>query len=156
MSCIKMHASSASLLARSASAACWVPSGCSASTPNVIGGGQAQGLLQATARSQRSQQSIPGLGLPILLVFAGLSMAVSNTSANSLLQATVAAPLRGRTISLFMLAMRGGISIGSLITGISVNLLGVRYALLINGLLALATHIMIGRRWTPKALPPPS
>ena len=65
------------------------------------------------------------------------------------------APLRGRTISLLMLAMRGGISIGSLITGISVNLLGVRYALLINGLLALATHIMIGRHWIRTALPTP-
>jgi MFS family permease len=95
-------------------------------------------------------------GLPILLVFAGLSMAASNTSANSLLQATVAAPLRGRTISLFMLAVRGGISIGSLITGISVHLLGIRYALLINGILALATHIMIGRRWIRTALPTPS
>jgi predicted MFS family arabinose efflux permease len=52
-------------------------------------------------------------GLPILLVFAGVSMSVSNTSANSLLQATVAASRRGRTISLFMLAMRGGVSIGS-------------------------------------------
>ncbi len=91
-------------------------------------------------------------GLPILLVFAGLSMAVSNTSANALLQATVAARLRGRTISLFMLAVRGGISIGSLITGVSVNLLGVRYALLINGILALAAHIMIGRRWTRTAV----
>ena len=87
-----------------------------------------------------------------MLVFAGLSMAVSNTSANSLLQATVATPLRGRTISLFMLAVRGGISIGSLITGVSVHLLGVRYALLINGVLALATHLMIGRRWTRTAL----
>jgi predicted MFS family arabinose efflux permease len=95
-------------------------------------------------------------GLPVLLIFAGLLMAVSNTSANSLLQATIAAPLRGRTISLFMLAVRGGISIGSLITGISINLLGVRYALLINGLLALATHIMIGRRWIRTALPTPS
>ena len=91
-------------------------------------------------------------GLPTLLVFAGLSMAVSNTSANSLLLATVAAPQRGRTISLFMLAARGGISIGSLITGVSVHLLGVRYALLINGLLALAMHFMIGRRWTRTAL----
>jgi predicted MFS family arabinose efflux permease len=62
-------------------------------------------------------------GLPILLVFGGRSMAVSNTSANALLQATVATPLRGRTISLFMLAMRSGISIGSLITGVSVHLL---------------------------------
>ena len=80
-------------------------------------------------------------------------MSVGNTSANSLLQATVAASLRGRTISLFMLAMRGGTSIGSLLTGVSVSLIGVRYALLINGLRALATHIVIGRRWTGRALP---
>jgi predicted MFS family arabinose efflux permease len=91
-------------------------------------------------------------GLPILLVFAGLSMSISNTSANSLLQATVAASRRGRTISLFMLAVRGGMSIGSLLTGISVNLIGVRYALLINGVLALIAHIVIGRRWTSTAL----
>jgi predicted MFS family arabinose efflux permease len=95
-------------------------------------------------------------GLPILLVFAGLSMSISNTSANSLLQATVAASRRGRIISLFMLAMRGGMSIGSLMTGISISLIGVRYALLLDGLLALATHIMIGQRWTRKALPTPS
>lgn len=91
-------------------------------------------------------------GLPILLVFAGLSMSISNTSANSLLQATVAASRRGRTISLFMLAVRGGMSIGSLLTGISVSLIGVRYALLINGVLALIAHIVIGRRWTSTAL----
>jgi MFS family permease len=64
------------------------------------------------------------------------------------LQATVAASRRGRTISLFMLAMRGGMSIGSLLTGISVSLIGVRYALLINGVLALMVHIAIGRRCT--------
>jgi MFS family permease len=93
-------------------------------------------------------------GLPVLLVLAGISMAVSNTSANTLLQqATVPARQRGRTISLFMLAMRGGMSIGSLVTGTSISLLGVRYALLINGILAVFAHIMIGRRWTRTALP---
>jgi predicted MFS family arabinose efflux permease len=91
-------------------------------------------------------------GLPILLAVAGLSMSVSNTSANSLLQATVVASRRGRTISLFMLAMRGGMSIGSLLTGISVSFIGVRYALLINGMLALAAHIVIGRRWITTTL----
>jgi hypothetical protein len=50
--------------------------------------------------------------------------------------------------------MRGGMSIGSLMTGISISLIGVRYALLLNGLLANAHHI--GRRWTRKALPAPS
>ncbi len=91
--------------------------------------------------------------LPVLLTVAGFSMTVSNTSANSLLQATAPARLRGRTISLYMLAMRGGLSIGSLLAGMSANLLGVRYALLINGLLAVAAHCFIGRRWL-RASPP--
>jgi MFS family permease len=86
-------------------------------------------------------------GLPALLIFAGLAMSVSNTSANTFLQATVSSHLRGRAISLYMLAMRGGISIGGLLTGISINLLGVRDALLINGILAVAAHIVVGRGW---------
>ena len=85
--------------------------------------------------------------MPVLLAVGGFSMAVSNTSANSLLQASAPARLRGRTISLYMLAMRGGLSIGSLLAGVSANLLGVRYALLINGVLAVATHLIVGRRW---------
>ena len=92
--------------------------------------------------------------LPILLMIGGFSMAVSNTSANSLLQATAPARLRGRTISLYMLAMRGGLSVGSLLAGVSENLLGVRYALLINGVLAVVTHFIIGRRWLRDCLPP--
>jgi predicted MFS family arabinose efflux permease len=85
--------------------------------------------------------------LPVLLAIGGFSMAVSNTSANSLLQASAPARLRGRTISLYMLAMRGGLSIGSLLAGVSANLLGVRHALLINGVLAVAIHLIVGRWW---------
>ena len=46
---------------------------------------------------------------PALLILAGLS--TSNTSANSLLQASAPPQLRGQTVSLFMLAMRGGTSL---------------------------------------------
>ena len=92
--------------------------------------------------------------LPVLLTIGGFSMAVSNTAANSLLQTTAPARLRGRTISLYMLAMRGGLSVGSLLAGVSANLLGVRYALLINGALAVATHFIIGRRWLRSSLSP--
>jgi len=88
-----------------------------------------------------------------LLILAGISMAVGNTTANSLLQTAVAAQQRGRTISLFMLAVRGGMSIGRLLTGISVSSLGVRCALLLSGILALGAHISIGWRWTRTALP---
>ena len=47
-------------------------------------------------------------GLPPLLVLAGAAMTVSNTAANSLLQATAEPGLLGQTVSLYMLAMRGG------------------------------------------------
>ena len=91
--------------------------------------------------------------LPVLLVFAGLCMTVTNTSANSFLQASAPARLRGRTVSLYMLAMRGGLSIGSLLTGVTVHVLGVRYALLINGLLAAAAQIYVGSIWIRLRLP---
>ena len=92
-------------------------------------------------------------GLPALLVLAGLLMSVGNTSANSLLQATTLPSLRGQTISLYMLALRGGVSVGSLLTGLSVNLLGVRHALLINGILAVTAQIAVAREWFRSPLP---
>ena len=92
-------------------------------------------------------------GLPALLVLAGITMSVSNTSANTFLQAIVPSQLRGRAVSLYMLAMRGGLSIGSLVTGISVTMLGVRHALLINGILAAIAHVIIGRQWMRSRLP---
>jgi len=85
--------------------------------------------------------------LPALLGLAGLAMAVSNTSANALVQATASPALRGEAVSLYMLAMRGGLAIGSLLTGVSVSLVGVHEALLINGLAALAAQIALGYWW---------
>jgi MFS family permease len=86
-------------------------------------------------------------GLSAVLVLAGMSMTVSNTSANSLLQATAPERIRGQSVSLYMLAMRGGVSIGSLLTGVSVHLLGIRHALLVNGTVAVIVHVVIGRKW---------
>ena len=86
-------------------------------------------------------------GLPIALVLAGAFMTASNISANSILQTAARPHLLGRTVSMFMLAMRGGISIGSLITGASVGLLGVQHALLVNGIIAVVLQLTIGRVW---------
>jgi predicted MFS family arabinose efflux permease len=47
-----------------------------------------------------------------------------------------------------MLAMRGGLAVGSLLTGLSVDLLGVRDALLINGVLAVVAQLVVGRQWS--------
>jgi MFS family permease len=90
-------------------------------------------------------------GLPLLLVLAGVSMNVSNTSANSFLQASADPRLRGQTVSLYMLAMRGGLSLGSLLTGAAISFLGIRYALLANGTIAVAVHALVGWDWLRSA-----
>jgi len=92
--------------------------------------------------------------LPLLLVLAGLAMTASNTSANTLIQASAPDRLRGRTVSLYMLAMRGGIAMGGLLTGASIHLLGVRPALLMNGIAAVGLQAFVGRRWLRSAAPP--
>ena len=86
-------------------------------------------------------------GLPPLLVFAGASMTVSNTAANSLLQARVSPHLLGQTVSLYMLAMRGGISLGAVLTGAAVSALGVQHALLLNGVLAVVVQGLVALAW---------
>ncbi|MDE2258740.1 MAG: MFS transporter [Betaproteobacteria bacterium] len=85
--------------------------------------------------------------LPILMALAGLSMSITNISVNTLLQTQSPAQLRGQAVSLFMLAMRGGISLGGLLTGVTVSLLGVDHALLINGILAVAVQLFIAWSW---------
>jgi predicted MFS family arabinose efflux permease len=95
-------------------------------------------------------------GVPALMALAGAAMTMSNTSANSLLQATASPRLLGQTVSLFMLATRGGIPLGALSTGLSIELLGVRPALLANGALAVVAQLAIGRAWVRSPMPKPA
>jgi MFS family permease len=92
--------------------------------------------------------------LPPLFVLAGASMTISNTSANTFLQSTAGTQHLGHTVSLYMLAVRGGSSVGALLTGGEIAALGVRHALLMNGLIAIAIQAAIANswrvsRWTP-------
>jgi predicted MFS family arabinose efflux permease len=86
-------------------------------------------------------------GVVPLFVIAGASMTISNTAANTLLQITSSARLLGQTVSLYMLAMRGGISVGALLTGASVGWMGVRHALLLNGVVAIVVQSAFARTW---------
>lgn len=92
-------------------------------------------------------------GLPLLFALAGVSMTASNASANALLQSAAPERIRGQTVSLFMLAMRGGLALGALVTGVSVSFLGVREALVINGVLAVLVHLAARRVWLRAPLP---
>jgi predicted MFS family arabinose efflux permease len=85
--------------------------------------------------------------LPPLLVLAGAAMTISNTAANSLLQSTAEPGLLGQTVGVYMLALRGGISLGALLTGAAVSLLGVQHALLLNGAMALVVQAAVGWTW---------
>lgn len=91
--------------------------------------------------------------VPPLLVLAGASMTVSNIAANVLLQSMSSQRLLGQTVSLYMLAMRGGLSVGALVMGASVSLLGVQRALLINGALAVVLQGAVARRWLRAPVP---
>jgi MFS family permease len=86
-------------------------------------------------------------GLVVMLVMAGVTMSITNTSTNTLLQSAASPGLRGQAVSLYMLAMRGGAALGSLATGISVSLMGIRTALAINGALAIIVQLLIWRDW---------
>jgi MFS family permease len=84
--------------------------------------------------------------LAAVLVGSGFLLTVANTSANTFLQSRANNRNRGQTASLFMLAMRGGMSLGNLATGAVVSLSNVHTAFLINGTLALAIQGVIFAR----------
>ena len=64
-------------------------------------------------------------GLVGLLVMAGIALSISNTAANTLVQSAAPPTLRGQSVGLYMLAVRGGLSLGGdrvLLTGVSIGL----------------------------------
>lgn len=84
--------------------------------------------------------------LAALLVACGFLLTVANTSANTFLQSEASNRNRGQTASLYMLAMRGGMSVGNLATGAAIAVSGPRVAFLVNGMLAIAIQTFIFRR----------
>lgn len=69
-----------------------------------------------------------------LLFLSGFAFVSSNVIGNTILQTSVSDTLRGRAVSIYALAFRGGAPIGSLITGAMVEHFGVQIALATNGL----------------------
>jgi predicted MFS family arabinose efflux permease len=81
--------------------------------------------------------------LLILLVTSGSALTASNIAVNIFLQENALNTTRGRVISLYQLALSGGISIGALFTGFTVSQLTISTALVINGALALVFHVWL-------------
>lgn len=83
------------------------------------------------------------LFLNVLLILAGALLTASNISVNTFLQEHADNNQRGRIAGLFQLALFGGISAGSLITGFVVSKFGINNALLANGILGIMAQLLL-------------
>lgn len=91
---------------------------------------------------------VPSFGLSFPLLFlAGFAYLGCNASAQSILQSSVSDEFRGRTASIYVLALRGGVPLGNLVTGLTVSHFGIRSAIFANGTLSIFTLLWIANFW---------
>ncbi len=76
--------------------------------------------------------------LSLLLMFlAGIGYVACGSTANTIMQITVDDHIRGRALSIYALAFRGGLPLGNLLSGFVVQHINIQTALVINGLTLL-------------------
>ncbi len=71
----------------------------------------------------------------VILFFAGATLLVVFALTNSLVQLAVPNELRGRVLSIYMMAFRGGMPLGSLVSGYFITLSSEQVVITANGLL---------------------
>ena len=82
-----------------------------------------------------------------LLFLAGIATMVTMALVTSLVQLVAPDHMRGRVMSIYMVAFRGGMPLGSLVSGALVSRLGLSVVLTINGaLLCLAAAYFLTRK----------
>ena len=128
-------------------AASWAPSRCWASRQPAPTSGRLGTRFAAIQALAILGAALDGSSatLAASLVVAGATLALSNTLLNTLLQSTSGDGVRGQTAALYMLAMRGGLALGNLVTGATVSWAGVRPALFGQAVLALVLQLLLGR-----------
>jgi MFS family permease len=77
----------------------------------------------------------------ILLFFTGLALMVVFSTVTSLIQLIAPNEMRGRVMSIYMLAFRGGMPLGSLVSGYFATLVGAPMVISINGALLVLVAI---------------
>jgi MFS family permease len=83
----------------------------------------------------------------LLLFAAGVSTIITSSLVTSLVQLVAPDHMRGRVMSIYMVAFRGGMPLGSLISGALVSRIGLPIVLTLNGaLLFLAAVYFLTRR----------
>jgi MFS family permease len=88
------------------------------------------------------------LPLSLVLIFAtGLSSMISLSTTLSLVQLTVPDELRGRVVSIYMVALRSGMPLGSLVAGLFADLLSPTVIIATNGaVLSGVAAFLLARR----------
>jgi MFS family permease len=81
----------------------------------------------------------------VLLFFMGAAMMIVFSTTTSIVQLIAPNEMRGRVMSIYMVAFRGGMPLGSLVSGYLATLLGAPTVIAINGVLlvAVATYFLI-------------
>jgi MFS family permease len=77
----------------------------------------------------------------ILLFFLGMALMIVFSTVTSLIQLIAPNEMRGRVMSIYMLAFRGGMPLGSLVSGYLATLIGAPYVIGINGVLLVVVAI---------------
>ena len=77
----------------------------------------------------------------ILLFFTGAALMVVFSTVTSLIQLIAPNEMRGRVMSIYMVAFRGGMPLGSLVSGYLANFIGAPLVIGINGVLLVAVAL---------------
>jgi len=77
----------------------------------------------------------------LILFFIGATLLVVFSLTNSLVQLAVPDELRGRVLSIYMMAFRGGMPLGSLVSGYLITLLSEQIVIAFNGVLLASVAI---------------
>jgi predicted MFS family arabinose efflux permease len=77
----------------------------------------------------------------VLLFLTGAALMVVFSTVTSLIQLTAPNEMRGRVMSIYMLAFRGGMPLGSLVSGYLATWLGAPTVIAINGVLLVAVAV---------------
>ena len=77
----------------------------------------------------------------VILFFAGATLLMVFALTNSLVQLMVPDELRGRVLSVYMVAFRGGMPLGSLVSGYFISLSSEQVVITVNGLLLVTVAV---------------
>ena len=77
----------------------------------------------------------------MLLFLTGAALMVVFSTVTSLVQLIAPNEMRGRVMSIYMLAFRGGMPLGSLVSGYLATLIGAPLVIAVNGALLIAVAV---------------